>query len=110
MQIALRKLTATEHVLAASVLVFALTMITGDIVMPDAARLRSAGHSTVASILALLPVFALVAGLIALLPRTANQSRRAFFRLVGRVPLVARYFLLGLLFCGLTTTIKSFAG
>ena len=59
MKIALRRLTAREHVLAASVLVFALTMIAADIALPDAARLRSAGHLTTASILSVLPVFAL---------------------------------------------------
>ena len=109
MQVALRKLTAREHVLAASFLVFALTMITADIAMPDAARLRSTGHPTTASILSVLPVFALAAGLLALLPRTANESRRAFFKLVGTLPLLVRYLVLGLLLYGLAATIKTFA-
>jgi hypothetical protein len=110
MQIALRKLTAREHVLSASVLVVALTMISADFALPDAAHLRSAGHSTMASILAGLPAFVLLAGLLALLPRTGNDSRHAFFRLVGRLPLLVRYLLIGLLFCGLSAAIKRFAG
>jgi hypothetical protein len=110
MRVALRKLTSREHVLAASVLVYVLTMITADIATPDAARSRSAGHLATASVLAVLPVFALAVGLLALLPRTGNESHYAFFRLVGRLPLLVRYFLLGLLFCGLTATIEKFAG
>ena len=44
---------------------------TADVVLPDAARLKSAGHPTTASILCVLPAFVLVAGLIALLPGDA---------------------------------------
>ena len=110
MKIALRRLTAREHVLAASVLVFALTMIVADIALPDAARLRSAGHLTTASILSVLPVFALAAALLALLPRTGNNSPHALFRLVGRLPLLVRYVFVGLLFSGLEATIKRLGG
>jgi len=110
MQVGLRRLTAREHFLAALVLVYALTMIAGDIAMPDAARLRYTGHSITASILATLPLFALVTSLIVLLPRTANQSRRLLFRIVGRVPLLVRCFALALLLYGFKATIKLFAG
>ncbi len=118
MKIALRRLTAREHVLAASVLVFALTMIAADIALPDAARLRSAGHLTTASILSVLPVFALALSrqhclrqaLLALLPRTGNNSPHALFRLMGRLPLLVRYVFVGLLFCGLEATIKRLGG
>ena len=110
MQIGLRKLTAREHVLSASVLVVALTMIIADFALPDAARLKSAGHPTTASILTVLPAFVLLAGLLALLPRTGNDSRHAFFRLVGRLPLLVRYLLVALLFCGLAATIKRVGG
>ena len=107
MQIALRRLTAREHGLSASVLVVALTMIIADIGLPDAARLRSAGHPTAALLLSLLPAFALVAGLLTLLPRTGNESRRAFFRLLGRLPLLVRYLLVGLLCYGLAAAIEA---
>jgi hypothetical protein len=109
MGIALRKLTAREHVLAATVLVFTLTMITADIVMAGAARLRSAGYTATPSLLACLPIFAGVVGLIALLPRTANESRYFLFRLVGKWPLLVRYFVIGITVCGLTETIKALA-
>lgn len=79
MKIALRRLTAREHVLAASVLVFALTMIAADITLPDAARLRSAGHPTTASILSVLPVFALAAALL------VKGSRKASNKIDGLV-------------------------
>jgi hypothetical protein len=89
------------------VLLAALTMITADITLPNAARLRSAGRPATASLLSLLPAFALVAGLLALLPRTGNESRRGFFRLVGRLPLLVRYLLVGLLCYGLAATIEA---
>lgn len=107
MQISLRRLTAREHWLSASALVVALTMITADIALPNAARLRSTGHPATASLLSLLPAFALVAGLLALLPRTGNESRRAFFRLIGRLPLLVRYLLVGLLCYGFAATIEA---
>jgi hypothetical protein len=110
MQIGLRKLTAREHLLSASVLVFALTMMAADIMLPDAAQLRSEGHPRTALTLSVLPVFVFVAGLLALLPRTGNESHHACFRLAGRLPLLVRYLLVGLLFYGLAATIKSFAG
>jgi hypothetical protein len=110
MHIALRRLTAREHSLSASVLVIALTMMSADFALPDAARLRSAGYAATAAIVTVLPAFVLLAGLFALLPRTGNDSRHAFFRLVGRLPLLVRYLLVGLLFCGLSATIKRFAG
>jgi hypothetical protein len=110
MKIALRRLTAREHVLAASVLVFALTRITADIALPDAARLHSTGHSATASILSVLPVFVLAAALVAFLPRTGNSSPHALFKLVGRLPLLVRYFLVGLLVYALEVAIKRFGG
>jgi len=110
MWVGLRKLTAREHVLSASVLVVVLTMVSADVALPDAARLKAVGHLVTASIFAIFPAFVFVAGLVVLLPRTGNASRHAFFRLVGRLPLSARYLLIAILFCGLATTIKWFEG
>jgi hypothetical protein len=110
MKIALRRLTSREHVLAASVLVYVLTMITADIALPDAALLRSTGHPATASILSVLPVFVLAAAVVAFLPRTGNSSPHALFRLVGRLPLLVRYLFVGFFFCALEVTIKRFGG
>ena len=110
MRMALRKLTAREHVLAASVLVVVLTVLSADITSPDAARLRSTGHATAALVLSLLPAFVLVAALLTLLPRTGNVSTHLLFRFAGRLPLLVRYLLVGFLFCALAETIKRFGG
>ena len=110
MKLGLRKLTAREHVLSASLLLLALTMITADVVLPEAARIRSGGDLMTALNLSVLPALALVAGLLALLPRTRNDSPYAFFRLVGRLPLLVRYLLVVLLIHGLAATIKRFGG
>jgi len=79
-------------------------------VFPEAARLRFAGHSAAASILSALPAFVFITGLFVLLPRTGNESHHAFFKLLGKLPLLIRYFIIGFLFYALSATIKGLAG
>jgi hypothetical protein len=102
----LRRLAPREHVRCAAVLVIALTMIAADRMLADAARLESAGRSTAASALSMVPALAFVVGLFVLWPRTGNDSRHALFRLAGRLPLLVRYVVLGLFVYGLAAAFR----
>lgn len=72
--------------------------------------LRSAGRASTALILSWLPAHVLLAGLLTLLPRAGNASRHAVFRAAGKLPLLVRYLIIGLLSCGMAATIKALAG
>ena len=105
----LRRLTAREHVLSAVLLSFAITFVFLDLTMPRASRLRSEGEAWVASVLTALAIVLFPTALAVLLPRTGNESRIAFFRLVGRLPLLVRYLLVAASFVGLTAIVGRLA-
>lgn len=106
----LRRLTAREHNLCAPLLSFVMTFVLADEALPRGAQLRMAGHRTIASLETALPVILFVLALLVLLPRTGNESRIAFFRFVGRFPLLIRYFAVVLPFMGIQAVIEKFFG
>jgi hypothetical protein len=87
-----------------------MTFILADFAVPCGAALRMAGHTTLASLETALPVVVLVLALLVSMPRTGNESPHAFFRFVGRFPLVIRYFAVFLLFFGIQAMIEKFFG
>jgi hypothetical protein len=100
MKIGIRNLTAREHYLAAPVLVLLLTLLMADVMLPEAARLKSASP-VFAVILSLFPLGIFLLGLLILLPRSANNSHWNVIRLAGRIPLPVRFVLLGAVSVGL---------
>lgn len=108
MKLGLRKLTPREHIGAACVLLFFLTLISADFALPEASRLRDASRPAAASILSWLPVFVFIAGLTVLLPLGGNNSRLEFFRQMGKIPLLVRFQLLVFLAVGIYISIKLF--
>ena len=81
-----------------------------DIALARGAQLRMAGHTTIALLEAALPLALFVSALIVLLPRTGNESRFTFFRVIGRCPLLIRYFAVVLPFFGIQAGIEKLFG
>ena len=90
-------------------LVFAVTALTSDMTIPDAVRIRNAGHPAVASVLSLVPLLAFVFSVIVLPPRARNDSGHATLRTIGKLPLLIRYILLVTLFYAIAEAIKRLA-
>ncbi|MFH1021872.1 MAG: hypothetical protein V1809_00610 [Planctomycetota bacterium] len=83
------------HIPAALVLTFAVASPFLSTALPHASVLRQAGHTTLAGYYVALGVAFWVIALVILLPRTGNVSRFAFFRTLGKLPLLVRYFVAG---------------
>jgi len=75
------------------VLTFAVASPFMSMAWPHASKLRSDGHSGVASYFTVLGVAFWLVALLILLPRRGNASSVAVVRALGRLPLLARYFL-----------------
>jgi len=69
-----------------------------------------AGHTTISLLEIALPFAIFATALLFLLPRTGNESRVAFFRFIGRFPLLIRYFAVVLPFFGIQAGIEKFFG
>jgi hypothetical protein len=87
-----------------------MTAILADITSVRGAKLKMAEHTTISLLETALPAVIFVAALVILLPRTGNESRIAFFRLVGRFPLLIRYFAGVLAFYGIQAIIDMCVG
>jgi|SRR5580658_1439723 hypothetical protein len=110
MAIQLRRLTAREHLLCASLLSFVVTFIFADMALPRGAELRMAGHMTIAVLETALPFTVFISALLVLSPRTGNESSFSLFRYFGRFPLLVRYFAVTLPFCGIQAGIDKLFG
>jgi hypothetical protein len=110
MVIHLRRLTALEHYLCASLLSVVITSICADETVPYASHLRTNGFTSLALVETALPIILFLSGLVVLLPRTGNESRIAIFRFIGRYPLLVRYFIVVLPFVGIQKSIEKFLG
>ena len=110
MAIQVRRLTAREHSLSAFLLSVVITMACADMASPLDAKLEMAGHTAVATCVTASPAIVLLSALLVLLPRTGNESRFAFFRFVGRFPLLIRYFVIFLIFIGRLMSTANFFG
>ena len=85
-----------------------MTAVLADMAFPRAARLVTEAHPTAALFYKISPLALFPVALLILLPRTSNDSRIALFRLAGRLPLLARYFIVALTAYGIGTIIETF--
>lgn len=89
------------HIPAAVVLTVAVASPFMSMAWPHASRLRSNGQSGLAAYFTVLGVAFWFVALVLLLPRRWNRSNVVVVRALGRVPLLARYFVAFALSAGL---------
>lgn len=81
------------HIPVAVILTFAVASPFMSMAWPHAVRLRSEGHEGIAMYFTVIGIAFWFLALLIFLPRRYNVSSISIIRLLGRLPVLARYFL-----------------